>query len=119
MPVYRVQGPDGKIYKVQGPAGAKPEQITSFVASQVGGQAPVSSRQATQAAAQQQVQKRRKEEQGFLGGLYDSVFGADTTVPKALTETQQSARITDIAAERQKLLAQAAQLEATVRERLL
>jgi hypothetical protein len=112
MPVYRVQGPDGKIYKVQGPAGAKPEQITSFVASQVGGQAPVSNRQATQAAAQQQIQKKRKEEQGFLGGLYDRVFGADTTVPKALTEAQQSTRITDIAAERQKLLAQAAQLEA-------
>jgi hypothetical protein len=74
--------------------------------------APVSERQARQTAAQQQVQKRRKEEQGFLGGVYDSIFGADSTVPKALTETQQSTRITDIATERQKLLAQAAQLEA-------
>ena len=107
MPVYRVQGPDGKIYKVQGPAGAKPEQITSFVASQVGGQAPVSNRQATQAAAQQQIQKKREAEQGF----FDRLFGGKPEAPKALTETEQSTRITDIAAERQRLLALAASLE--------
>ena len=77
--------------------------------------APLSSRQATQVAAQQQIKKKREEERGFFGELYDSVFGADNTTPKALTETQQSTRITDIAAERQRLLTQAAELEARAR----
>jgi hypothetical protein len=80
--------------------------------------APASSRQATQVAAQQQIKKKREEERGFFGELYDSVFGADSTTPKALTETQQSTRITDIAAERQKLLALAASLESQAKATL-
>jgi hypothetical protein len=31
MPIYSVQGPDGRIYDVEGPAGASEEQIVSFV----------------------------------------------------------------------------------------
>ena len=59
MPVYRVQGPDGKIYRVQGPAGAKPEQITSLVASRIGIKAPVPNRQASPKASAE-IAKRNK-----------------------------------------------------------
>jgi hypothetical protein len=69
--------------------------------------APVSARQATQAAAQQQILKKREAEQGF----FDRLFGGKPEAPKALTETEQSTRITDIVAERQRLLALAASLE--------
>ena len=31
MPIYSVQGPDGRVYDVEGPAGASEEQIVSFV----------------------------------------------------------------------------------------
>jgi hypothetical protein len=34
MPVYKLQGPDGKIYKVEGPEGATAEQLGQFILSQ-------------------------------------------------------------------------------------
>lgn len=34
MPVYKVQGPDGKIYKVEGPEGATAEQLGQFITAQ-------------------------------------------------------------------------------------
>ncbi|MDE2415255.1 MAG: hypothetical protein KGM60_10900 [Comamonadaceae bacterium] len=34
MPIYTVQGPDGKTYTVEGPAGASAEQVGQFVMSQ-------------------------------------------------------------------------------------
>lgn len=34
MPVYKLQGPDGKIYKVEGPEGATAEELGQFVLSQ-------------------------------------------------------------------------------------
>jgi hypothetical protein len=35
MPIYKVEGPDGRIYKVEGPAGASEADILNYVASQV------------------------------------------------------------------------------------
>jgi hypothetical protein len=35
MPIYKVEGPDGRIYKVEGPAGASEADILYFVATQV------------------------------------------------------------------------------------
>lgn len=41
MPVYRVQGPDGKVYKVEGPEGATADQLGEFILSQnIGAQEP-------------------------------------------------------------------------------
>jgi hypothetical protein len=34
MPVYKLQGPDGKIYKIEGPEGATAEQLGQFILSQ-------------------------------------------------------------------------------------
>ena len=34
MPIYSVQGPDGRIYDVEGPAGASEEQIIGAVRRQ-------------------------------------------------------------------------------------
>lgn len=70
--------------------------------------APVSNRQARQTAVQQQMQKKREAEQGF----FDRLFGNKPTAPKALTEVEQSTQVKDITAERQRLLALAASLEA-------
>lgn len=35
MPVYRLQGPDGRVYKVEGPDGATAEQLGSFIVGQI------------------------------------------------------------------------------------
>ena len=35
MPIYSVQGPDGRIYDVEGPAGASEEQIIAVVKQQI------------------------------------------------------------------------------------
>ena len=40
MPIYSVQGPDGRIYDVEGPAGASDEQIISFLRRQMASAAP-------------------------------------------------------------------------------
>jgi hypothetical protein len=34
MPVYRVQGPDGRIYRVEGPEGATEEQVLAALQEQ-------------------------------------------------------------------------------------
>jgi hypothetical protein len=36
MPIYKIQAPDGKIYKVDGPEGATQDQLFGFVSSQIG-----------------------------------------------------------------------------------
>ena len=40
MPIYSVQGPDGRIYDVEGPAGASDAQIISFLRRQMASAAP-------------------------------------------------------------------------------
>ena len=35
MPIYKVEGPDGRIYKVEGPAGASEADILRYVETQV------------------------------------------------------------------------------------
>jgi hypothetical protein len=40
MPVYTIQGPDGKTYDVEGPAGATADQLGQFILSQNAPQAP-------------------------------------------------------------------------------
>ena len=31
MPIYKVEGPDGRIYSVEGPPGASPDDVVAFV----------------------------------------------------------------------------------------
>ena len=121
---------NGRRYEIDAPKGSTAADLQRIVQGSSRGNppvdnrrpaqtaAPVSSRQATQVAAQQQIKKKREEERGFFGELYDSVFGSDNTTPKALTETQQTARITDIAAERQRLLTLADSLDAQAKATL-
>lgn len=44
MPVYKLEGPDGKVYTVEGPDGATAEQLGSFITSQ-SSQAPAQERE--------------------------------------------------------------------------
>ena len=111
MSSFNVKGPDGKTYNVNAPKGATQEQAIEYVARTYYGispQAPAPTRQEKQTAVQQQMQKKSEAEQGFL----DRIFAGKPEAPKALTETEQSSRVKDIAAERQKFLTQAAQFEA-------
>jgi hypothetical protein len=105
MPIHRIKGPDGRIHQIKAPAGAKPQEIVSFLASQLS-----ANRQATQTAAQQQILKKRyaeldKEERaaqkrldritsntekylnstlGKVVGAPAKLFGAKTTAEEAL-----------------------------------
>jgi hypothetical protein len=36
MPVHRIQGPDGRIHRIEAPDDANPEDVVSFLASQLG-----------------------------------------------------------------------------------
>jgi hypothetical protein len=40
MPIYSVQGPDGRVYDVEGPAGASEDQIVNFVAQNLASLTP-------------------------------------------------------------------------------
>lgn len=44
MPIYRVQGPDGKIHKFEGPEGATPAEIEEFAATQFSNGTPAPER---------------------------------------------------------------------------
>lgn len=63
MPIYTVQGPDGKTYTVEGPAGATAEQVGQFVMSQ------------RPSAPQQQNQAPQQTERKFGSSLNDFVGG--------------------------------------------
>src|SRR5690348_1636860 len=40
MPIYTLQGPDGKTYDVQGPEGATADQLGAFIQQNMGAPAP-------------------------------------------------------------------------------
>lgn len=41
MPIYEVEGPDGKIYEIEGPKGATVDQLANVIKSQIGGKGMV------------------------------------------------------------------------------
>ena len=38
MPIYEIEGPDGKIYEIEGPQGASLEQLVGVIKSEIGGE---------------------------------------------------------------------------------
>lgn len=95
---------NGKRYVVDAPKGTTPDQLRRAVA------APPSRPAAQQREQTRQVQQAKKE-QGAIGRFFDSIFGTEPAAPRALSEQEQAQRVQSAAAERQKLLARAAELD--------
>lgn len=103
MPVYKLEGPDGRVYSVEGPEGATAEQLGSFITSQMGG--------SQQAPAQPKPQVGMLEGAGMgllrgakdvidtgalgLASLYDKVTGGDRSMSSLITgqPTGEAARV--------------------------
>jgi len=84
MPIYKVEGPDGRIYKVEGPAGASEADILNYVASQV----------APSAAAQEAEKPKKKTGIGAaLGkGVESLVSSGRTGISALLGSPEEAAR---------------------------
>jgi hypothetical protein len=82
MPTYRVQGPDGRIYKVEGPAGASEADILAYVETQM----------APQAAAQEPEKPAKKSGIGAaLGKGVESLISTGRTGISALMGSPEEA----------------------------
>jgi hypothetical protein len=82
MPIYSVQGPDGRIYKVEGPAGASEAEILRYVETQV---AP--------ALAEQEAEKPKKKTGigAALGKGVESLISSGRTGISALMGSPEEA----------------------------
>jgi len=110
MPIYEVQGPDGRIYEVEGPAGASEADIIQAVRRQYL-MAP--------AAAQPKGEGSylgdlgRSFASGAVGatGALTSVFGADNAASRYLAETGESLQKGLSTSRQAELQAQAARMK--------
>jgi hypothetical protein len=82
MPIYSVQGPDGRIYKVEGPAGASEAEILRYVETQV----------APALAAQEAEKPKKKTGIGAaLGKGVESLISSGRTGISALMGSPEEA----------------------------
>ena len=82
MPIYKVEGPDGRIYKVEGPAGASEADILNYVATQV----------APALAAQEAEKPKKKTGIGAaLGKGVESLISSGRTGISALMGSPEEA----------------------------
>ena len=105
MPIYSVQGPDGRIYDVEGPAGASQEQIIAAVRRQL-----LLAPAAPQAKGSGLGDIARSFGMGAVGaaGAVASAFGADNAAARKLGEVGESLQA-GLSAERQAELKQQAE----------
>jgi hypothetical protein len=113
MPVYKVQAPDGKVYRIQGPANANPEDLFATIAEQ--------NPMAVQTTAELESYKSapmsfgdtaKSFGSGLIGGAKSlaDVFGAGTDVSKGLGEAQSYLQ-QNLTPERQAEIARRQELE--------
>jgi hypothetical protein len=82
MPTYRVQGPDGRIYKVEGPAGASEADILAYVETQI---APAL------AAQEAETPKKKTGIGAALGKGVESLISSGRTGISALMGSPEAA----------------------------
>jgi len=77
MPLYSIQGPDGRTYELEGPEGATREQVIAAIQAQMQGQSDeLSSSLGSQLASTYRgIDRSSSEESGFIGNIM-SGFGS-------------------------------------------
>jgi hypothetical protein len=75
MPIYKVQGPNGNIYKFEGPAGATPEEVTSFAFQHFASIKPV---------------ETPKQKEGFFPGLKEGIISTAQSTARGVAAPFQS-----------------------------
>lgn len=85
MPIYSVQGPDGRIYDVEGPAGASEQDIISAVRRQITTQQPKQPQETTFGGQTKEFFK------GLVPGAIGLVEQAGTGISALLPEEQEKA----------------------------
>jgi hypothetical protein len=85
MPIYSVQGPDGRIYDVEGPAGASEQDIIAAVRRQIAPQQPQKQQETTLGGQTKEFFK------GLVPGAIGLVEQAGTGISALLPEEQEKA----------------------------
>lgn len=87
MPIYEVQGPDGRIYEVEGPEGASEQQIVGFLQQQLASQPAAPAQQGSWFG-----DVARSFGLGATGatGALTSVFGADNIASEKLGQAGEA-----------------------------
>lgn len=120
MPIYSIQGPDGRIYDIEGPAGASDQQLIAVLKQQIGSQqaAPAG---AAPSSLQDLAVSLGLGATGATKALTD-VFGADNAASQTLESASKSlsgmytpARQQELA-RRQELIKQAEKSGSTLEE---
>ncbi len=119
MPIYSIQGPDGRIYDIEGPAGASDQQLIAVLKQQLGAQAAPA--KSAPSSFQDLAVSLGLGATGATKALTDA-FGADNVASKTLESASQGlaslytpARQQEIA-RRQEIIKQAEKSGSTLEE---
>lgn len=84
MPVYTIQGPDGKKYRIEGPEGATADQLAAVIQGGSGGQS-----REQRIAAQQEADRKLYDPTKDMSTFERTVAGYGAAVPRAIRGVRQ------------------------------